>query len=306
MHISIDIGGTAIKYGLIATDGQFVHKDKRDTEAFLGGKAIIEKIIQIINTYIKKNMISGVSISTAGIVDSEEGAIIYSGKQIPNYIGVNWKQIIWDEFELECEVENDANCAGLAEAISGNGKEYNKVLCLTIGTGIGASFVNKKEIYHGGSFAACEVGHMHMRDSTFQDLAATTVLINKIAKEKKISPDRITGEDIFRMAKNGDAICNREIDSMIDHLAYGISNICFVLNPDIIILGGGIMQQRDFLYEKMTSSLNLYLNIGVFKNTKLKFAKHSNDSGMIGAYYNYLLRNGVKLKDNEVFKSNFM
>lgn len=121
-YIAIDIGGTSIKYGLIANE-QILFSCDTDTMAKKGGWHIVSLVKNIVRKYLEEQEdIAGVCISTAGMVDTKKGEIIYAGKQIPQYIGVNWKKEIKDEFNLPCEVENDVNCAGLSEAISGAGK----------------------------------------------------------------------------------------------------------------------------------------------------------------------------------------
>lgn len=135
-YLSIDIGGTAIKYGLLTATGTFIEKHEMATEAYKGGPAILEKVKDLIKQYQEKNPLSGVAISSAGMVDPDKGEIFYSGPQIPNYAGTSFKSEIEDCFHIPCEIENDVNCAGLAEAISGNAKDSKVALCLTIGTGI--------------------------------------------------------------------------------------------------------------------------------------------------------------------------
>ena len=114
-YLSIDIGGTAIKYGIISEDCHIYEKDKMPTETFKGGAGIKDKVFGIIESFITSHEIRGICISTAGIVDIKNGVIEYSGPTIPNYTGVNWKKELKERYSIPCEVENDVNCAGLAE-----------------------------------------------------------------------------------------------------------------------------------------------------------------------------------------------
>ncbi|MBZ4265788.1 ROK family protein, partial [Streptococcus pneumoniae] len=90
--------------------------------------------------------------------DPDKGEIFYAGPQIPNYAGTQFKKEIEGRFGIPCEIENDVNCAGLAEAVSGSGKGAGITLCLTIGTGIGGCLIIDGQIFHGFSNSACEVG----------------------------------------------------------------------------------------------------------------------------------------------------
>lgn len=288
MKIAIDIGGTKIKYGLI-DDAKIIEQKEEDSNAYLGGPHIVELVKSICKRYISPK-IDGVCISTAGMVDVDRGEIIYAGKQIPNYIGVNWKQIIKENFNLPCEVENDVNCAGLSEYMIGAGKGSKSCVCITVGTGIGACMVEDGKVYHGAKNSAFEVGYMNIGDNMYQDIASTTALVDNVKERMKIE-DKIDGKYIFEMAKKGDKICNEEIDNLLLNLASGIANICYVVNPEIVVFGGGIMEQREFLRPRLEEALRKKLLPYIFEKTKFDFAKNGNSAGMYGAYYNFLIRN---------------
>lgn len=284
-YITIDIGGTAIKHGVINENEEFVTTSTIDSHAYKGGLHLVELVKNIITQYIKEYDISAVSISTAGMVDIKKGEIIYSGKQIPNYIGTNWKKIIKDNFKLECEIDNDVNCAGLAEATSGAGKNKQAVVCLTIGTGIGACFVQNGYVYHGHSYSGFEVGYMKLQKGDFQDIASTTALIEIFKQKKPDFKKALNGKVIFELAKNGDEIAISAIDELIDNMCLGIANICYTVNPDIVILGGGIMEQKEYMLPKIEKNLQQYLIKNIYDNTKIDTAYHKNSAGMLGAYY---------------------
>ena len=114
-YVSIDIGGTAIKHGIIDGNADILVKGKMPTEAQKGGPGIMEKAVRIIERYRKDYELSGICISTAGMVDVEKGEIFYSAPLIPDYAGTKIKEELEKRFSIPCEVENDVNCAGLAE-----------------------------------------------------------------------------------------------------------------------------------------------------------------------------------------------
>ena len=140
-YVAIDIGGTNIKYGLIDQEGQLVESHEMPTEAHRGGPHILQKTKDIVASYLEQGPVAGVAISSAGMVDPDKGEIFYAGPQIPNYAGTQFKKEIETSFTIPCEIENDVNCAGLAEAVSGSGKGASVTLCLTIGTGIGGCLI---------------------------------------------------------------------------------------------------------------------------------------------------------------------
>ncbi|MBS5939884.1 ROK family protein [Clostridium sartagoforme] len=286
-YVSIDIGGTAIKYGIIDEYGRILTKDKIDTEAHKGGPEILNKVFRIVENYLEVYKPVGICISTAGMVDTEKGEIFYSAPLIPRYAGTKFKEELERRFSIPCEVENDVNCAGLAESVSGAAIGSKVALCLTIGTGIGGCILIDGNVFHGFSNSACEIGYMHMFDSDFQTLGASSILTKKVAEIKQNSEVIWDGYHIFEEAKKGDDICITAIDEMVEVLGMGIANICYVINPEVVVLGGGVMAQDIYLKPKIEKALKKYLVPSIAEKTRLEFAKHKNDAGMMGAFYNF-------------------
>lgn len=286
-YVSIDIGGTAIKYGIIDEEGQILSRSEMKTEAHKGGPAILSKTLAIVEELSSREKVSGICISTAGMVDTEKGEIFYSAPLIPNYAGTKFKETMEQRFGLPCEVENDVNCAGLAEAVSGGAKGSRVSLILTIGTGIGGCAVIDGKVFHGAGNSACEIGYMHMDGSDFQTLGAASILTERVAAMKQEPAEVWNGYHIFEEAKKGDAQCIQAIEEMTDVLGKGIANICYVLDPEVIVLGGGIMAQEEFLRERIEGALKKYLVPSIAAHTRIEFAKHRNDAGMLGAFYNF-------------------
>ena len=288
-YISIDIGGTAIKYGIICENAEIILKETLRTEAWKGGPAILKKVIGIVEHLIEqtKGKISGICISTAGMVDTKSGSIFYSAPLSPDYAGMEFKKTLEDKFHIPCEVENDVNCAGLAEYKAGAAAGSKAAVMLTIGTGIGGCILLNGEVFHGFSNSACEVGYMHMDDSDFQTLGAASILTKKVAAWKEEPTENWSGYHIFEEAKKGDEICNRAIDEMVDVLGKGIANICYVVNPEVVVLGGGIMAQEAFLKDKIEKAVEKYLVSSMWEHTRIAFAKNQNNAGMLGAFYHF-------------------
>ena len=182
------------------------------------------------------------------------------------------------------------NCAALAEAKMGSAKESRITLCLTVGTGIGASLLLDKKVYHGAGFCAMEAGYMYMDGSDFQSLASGGALCERVAKRKGGEKKEWNGRRIFSLAKAGDAVCTEEIRYTVDCLAKGIANLCYAVNPDCVVLGGGIMEQEAYLRPLLESSLKARLRPVLFSSLCLFFASFGNDAGMYGAYLHFLSR----------------
>lgn len=287
-YICIDIGGTSMKYGIIQEDGEFIKTAEMPTEALkYGGPGIMKKAEKIIEEFCKDYQPEGICISTAGMVDCEKGKITYAAPLIPDYTGTEIKKTLEAKFHLPCEVENDVNCAGLAENFAGASKGSSISVCLTIGTGIGGAIIIDNQVFHGFSGSGCEVGYMHLPGGAFQDLGASSILVKKTAQYKNIEPESINGKYVFEQAKAGDRDCICAIEEMCDVLGMGIANICYVVNPQVVVLGGGIMAQKEYLSDMLRKSLDKYLIPSVAEHTRLAFAENQNCAGMLGAFYHF-------------------
>lgn len=286
-YICIDIGGTAIKYGVVQSGEipEIIQTDSCKTPE--NGTKILQKVFDIIEG-LKRNcgQTEAVCISSAGIVNSEEGCILEANDDlIPGYTGTKIADRVKEKFGIPCFVENDVNCAAMAEYYAGAAKGYHSMLMLTIGTGIGGAFIAGGKLLKGHTYSACEVGYMNMEEGTFEEIAATSALVARTAKRLHKTTDEISGKWIFEQAQDGNEVCIEEIDRMCDILAKEISNICYVLNPEIVLLGGGISAQTDWLKPRIERGMEKYLIPVIRKKTKLDFAKFKNQAGMIGAYY---------------------
>jgi len=290
--LAIDIGGTAIKYGILDENGTLLEEKKTETEAMKGAAHLVEKVCTLISQTKNDHELAGVTISTAGIVDVEKGEIVWANDNLPGYTGTKWKQILESRFQIPCEVENDGFCAGLAEYYSGSLQGTKVGLCLVIGTGIGGALVVDGNIFHGANFAATEIGYLILPQGGFEATGSTKALVESVAARKGIPPSQTNGYEILQQAKAGEEVSANAISEMCDILGAGIANICYVANPEVIVIGGGISAQKEYLYPKIRAALDKYLMKSVAENTKLTFAVHENLAGLLGAFYNFRKRQG--------------
>lgn len=291
MYACFDVGGTAIKYGLADAGGRFADKGQTDTQAQLvKGAGIVEKVCAAVRRYIDEGYaVKGVAISTAGIVDFAKGSIVYAFPQVlPGYTGTMWKQLIEDRFQLACAVENDVNCAALGELWLGAGRGRKSLFAITVGTSIGGCAVEGGRIIHGAGMSAGEIACMRVPGGTLQELATATRLVRDTAAAKGMKEGMLNGKQVFEWAKQGDADAERAAASLVEHLSDGIVNIIAVLNPECVILGGGIMAQSEYLKPRIEAALDQKLPLKMREHTQIAFAELGNDAGMLGALYNLL------------------
>ncbi|WP_233573229.1 ROK family protein [Leptotrichia sp. OH3620_COT-345] len=295
-YICIDIGGISIKYGVFTENGDMLingtvstRVTSRENYILTDVKKLIKDILEQYGVY----KIEGICISSAGVVDTEKGEIIYAGPTIPKYTGTKIKEELEKEFNLPCEVENDVNCAGLGEYWKGVGINSKSMVCITVGTGIGGSIILDGKLLNGIGYTAGEIGYMDINGNYIQNIASSKYLIEKIQKEKKEKEGiegKISGLHIFELAKQGDKICVEVIDELIRNLSISIRNIIYLLNPEIVVIGGGITAQKEYLEEKIRQYVNDNMISDIFRKTKIKLAKQGNQAGLLGALYHFLSR----------------
>lgn len=292
--LTFDIGGTLIKYGVITEKGTFLTKTETPTESHLGGKAVLNKVKKIGDQLMESFDISGVCISTAGQVDSKKGEILYASSLLPEYTGMPIKKELETHFNKPVAVENDVNSVGLAEAWIGKGKNTKSMFCLTIGTGIGGSYVIDNKLHTGHSFSGGEIGYIPIEGKEFQELASTRTLVKNVAEIKGIPIEELNGKKIFDAAINGDEVCIEQIDKLVYYLSKGIATIAYIMNPEMIVIGGGITNQKEYLYPLIMKQLEIDLIPAIYKKTKIEIAENLNDAGMIGALRNFLLQESMQ------------
>ncbi|MFG6368627.1 MAG: ROK family protein [Lachnospiraceae bacterium] len=282
----LDIGGTAIKSGLYL-DGVLTDIKETPTEASLGGAHVTARAKEIIAAYRQCTSFERIGISTAGQVDPIRGQIIYANENIPDYTGTKLKEIMEREFCVPVAVENDVNAAAIGESIFGAGQNYSNFVCLTYGTGVGGAIFSGGKLYSGSSYSAGEFGAIvthpearkieeDMFSGCYEKYASTTALVKNA---QQFDATLINGRKIFeRLEEPG---IKELVDRWILEIIYGLTTIIHMLNPEGVILGGGIMEQP-YVIEQLRKLL--YPNImSSFRQVKLEKAALGNCAGMLGA-----------------------
>lgn len=289
--IGIDIGGTTIKADLYDDFGTSLNQFKEIETIIdydLGTNQILNQVCDLIGEYILNYSIDGVGISTAGVVNANTGEIIYAGYTIPGYIGVNFTSEIEKRFGLSTFVENDVNCAALGELWKGQAKDKKNVVMVTIGTGIGGSIIVNGQIVNGFNYTAGEVGYIPVGNSDWQSKASTTALIH-LYQKKSLKTDQ-TGRTFFTDLSSGDKIAKETFEIFVENLTKGLLTISYLLNPEILILGGGILAKKDILLPEIQSSLAKNAMDNRFLPNNVVAATLGNEAGRIGAVKNFLDR----------------
>lgn len=298
--IGIDIGGTTIKADVYTEKGVSLN-DYKEVDSYVDyykqSNSILEQVCCLVDNYSQKYDIDGVGISTAGVVNSQTGEIVYAGYTIPDYIGTNFIKTIKNRFRLPVSVENDVNCASLGEVWIGNVKGLSTVVMITIGTGIGGSIIVNDHILNGHHFTAGEVGYLPIKGQDWQNIASTTALVRLY--EQKSGKSLQNGRSFFADIEKGDPIAKETLDIFIDNLTDGILTISYLLNPDTLVVGGGIFTEPTLLLSKIKDSLTHKVQDIRFLPERIVTASLGNAAGRIGAVKHFLDQHPMLLKPVE-------
>lgn len=291
---AFDIGGTSIKFGVLTNDGDILLKSSIDTEAEKGGLSIIKKIIKKIKELQAIYNISGVSISSTGQIDSLKGNVIYAVDTIPKYTGVKIKELIEEMINLPVAVDNDVNCAALGEYWKGGAIGYSDFICLTLGTGIGGAIISKGRLDYGSNFLAGEFGHINLYPNGKKCTCGSNGCYEQYASSKALSDlvkenygYQIDLKKFFDMAKGYDQKATDILHEWVQDISLGLKSIVHIFNPKLIIIGGGISKQGNFLIDKIERELFKYVMPSFQQGLVLKMATCGNDANLLGAIYNW-------------------
>ncbi len=282
----LDIGGTAIKSALY-NEGTLTDIKETPTQAAQGGSHVVNRIKEIIKEYQKDYSFERIGISTAGQVDPVRGEIVYANQNIPGYMGTKLKKIMEEEFHVPTKVENDVNSAAIGESVFGVGKPYKEFVCLTYGTGVGGAIFANGKLYTGSSYCAGEFGAIvtHPEDrilgkdmfvGCYEKYASVTALVNSALR---VDASLTNGRKIFE--RIGEPEVKEVVDRWILEIIYGLTTIIHMLNPECVILGGGVMEQP-YVLERLREQLYQHI-MSSYHHVMIEKAALGNRAGMLGA-----------------------
>ncbi len=287
--LAIDIGGTAMKYGLVDDENNIIGFNEIASEAKLGGEYILKNILNIADSF--KGEFEAIGISTAGQVDSESGKILYANDNFPRYMDIELVKTLKEKYSVPVAIDNDVNCAAVAEANFGAGTGCDNFLLLTCGTGIGGGIFIDGKLYSGADFSAGEVGYIITHaggrlcangiKGCYEAYASTSALVSDV-KEK--TGKELNGRQIFSADNFINPVIKAVIDNWIDEIVTGLIGLIFSYNPSLIILGGGIMNEK-YIVDEVSRKIK-EIDIHIFKKVQIKSAALGNRAGMLGAAYN--------------------
>ncbi|MGE5679081.1 MAG: ROK family protein [Pseudomonadota bacterium] len=311
MFVGIDLGGTAIKAGLVDREGGLLVQSSIPTGVGRDYRLIISDMKNQIERLLADNGssiddIESIGIGAPGLMNYKTGYVIYCTNLFWNNIPLGVE--LQEHFKKPVYLENDATVAGFAESLFGSTKGFANSVFLTLGTGIGSGIIVNNRIYSGSHFAGSEIGHMIIGDNFYncncgnngclETFASATAMIkyskhrmqedgirSTILDKAEGRTENINARIIFEAAREGDYLGLETVDRMIKYLSIGIINIYNILDPDIIAIGGGVSKAGDYLLDRLRESVEGMQFTQNSKYGDIVLAKLGNEAGILGAAF---------------------
>lgn len=307
--VGVDLGGTTTKLAFINYYGEIIHKWEIPTDNSEEGKNITINIAKAIDHKLEeldlsKDKIIGIGMGAPGPVNLATG-VVY------NTVNLGWKDnyplkdLLEVETSLPVIIDNDANCAALGEMWKGAGNGAKDLVCVTLGTGVGGGVIANGDIVQGVSGAAGEIGHITSvpfggaqcncgKTGCLETIASATGIVRQALENVQSGGEGvlsdlykengfITAKDVFDSSRNGDEASLLVVNETAMHLGLALANIANTLNPEKIVLGGGVSKAGDVLLKPVIENFVKFAFPGVKESTVIDIATLGNDAGVIGA-----------------------
>lgn len=306
--IGIDLGGTTIKFAILTLAGEIQQKWSIETNILDEGSHIVPDIIDSINHHLDLYNITpeqfvGIGMGTPGTVDLEKGTVVGA-------YNLNWKTVqnvkeqIETQTKIKFAIDNDANVAALGERWMGAGDNAADVVFMTLGTGVGGGIIANGAMVHGMG-AGGEIGHVNVEPGGYQctcgnkgclETYASATGVVRVAREMAEefagesqlkqtldNGEEVTSKLVFDLAKAGDFLAKSVVDRVCRYLGLACANLASTLNPEYIVIGGGVSAAGDFLLDQVKAYFAEFAFPTIRNTTKIKLAQLGNDAGVIGA-----------------------
>lgn len=314
-NIGIDLGGTNIKVGLVDENYNIVAKASCKTDLPRSAEKIADSIAETVwqalnEAHVTIDELNSIGIGTPGTANRDTGMVLYSCNL--GFKNTDLRSLIGARLGKDVYVENDANAAAFGEVLAGAGKGCRDVVVVTLGTGVGGGIIIDGRIYTGFNYCGAELGHTVIkyggrpcncgRKGCFEAYSSATALINmtkeameadKTSKMWDICSgdiSKVDGKTAFDGMRAGDKCACGVVDSYINYLGCGLTNIVNTFQPELLLIGGGICKEG----ENLTKPLEEFIAresycVDPEKSTRLAIAQLGNDAGIIGAAFLYTL-----------------
>jgi len=298
--LAVDLGGTNVRLGMVTGDGRILRRRRTRIPVAADNEALYESLAGRINEFMSAGPPGGppeaVAVGFAGPTNSSAG-YIYLAPNVGQLGDINLGEELRVRLGLPVLVANDANCAALGEFSYGAGAGSGSLFMFTLGTGVGGSLVIDGEIWEGAWGIAGEVGHTIIatdgpkcncgRRGCLEALASGSAVIRDYVRKSRIRSDSkrkaVTAKLVFDRAKQGDRIAEEVVADAARALGIGIANVFHLVNPEIVVIGGGVSRAGASLIRPATEHAREYVFAPLRDKLKVRRAKLGDDGALLGA-----------------------
>ena len=305
LTIGIDVGGTKVLGGVVDETGNILEKARRDTPR-QGGSELTKTIAEVALDLMRNHKVSAVGVSAAGFVSSDRKTMLAT-PNIAGWNGVNLDAELTELIGIDVVIENDGNAAAWGEAVFGAGRGEAHMLMLTVGTGIGSGIVVNGQLHRGAYGIAGEIGHMRVvpeghlcgcgARGCFEQYASGSGLMRHVREAIAATPDiarnllalgdgtieGLKGHHVTEAARAGDVVALAAFNTTAQWLGAGIASLSVILDPAIVVIGGGVVDAGEILLEPTRANMERKMPFsGKHPSPKLVAATLGNDAGLVG------------------------
>ena len=279
LYAGIDLGGTKILTVIEDAERNVLAKIKIPTDAPRGVGVVMNNIVKSLEISCEEagvapDGLAGIGIGVPGPVNHEKG-LVYDCPNLAGWKNIEVRKLLNERWNVPVRVENDAKVAGLAETRLGAAKGFRHVFYITVSTGIGAAIIIDGKIYHGADGAAGEFGQMKLLDGSILEQRFAGPAIERLFG--------LPTPQLVELVKKNDPGAKKAIEYMTDGIGTFLANVTTLLNPQIIVVGGGVSQLGDLILDPIREKVSsLAFSISA-KNVKIVQAALHTDSGAVGA-----------------------
>lgn len=300
-----DLGGTHLRAATVDESGQIHFRSKQNTPQGTDPNQIVEAIVNAVHDYRRgsgdaADALKAISLVVPGTVNVKDGTVV-KAPNLPCLDGFPLTSTLTRELGLPAILENDANAAAVGEMWQGAARGCRTIICVTLGTGVGGGIILDGELWRGVDGAAAEIGHMCVDPfggvactcgsrGCLEVFASATAIVRMTREAKPRYPDSVlqsttdlTAESIFDAGLKGDELALEIFRRMGVYLGIGLANLINILNPQIIVIGGGVVNGWDLFEKHMMQQVEERAFPLLAARVKIERAKCGDDAGLLGA-----------------------
>jgi glucokinase len=293
VFVGIDMGGTNTKYGLVTGQGKLLFQSTTPTPWKDGREALLCHLKQSVSACLEEACRQALSpravgLATAGWVDPGSGQVVYATENLPGWTGANPGACLREAFGLPVVVENDANALAVAEKQFGAARTVSDFVCITLGTGVGGGCYVNGSLNRGPHFFANGLGHITIEPGGRPCTCGLAGCLEPYANASALvrygnSGNYTSGEEVIAAANAGDGVAIQAIHTYARYLAMGCATIVNLLDPELLILAGGLAQNNPLLLSDLTEELSKRVRVWPQRKLRVEFSSLGYSAGVLGA-----------------------